>query len=610
MFKQTFLPLTTTAITTPVDTQHASSINVTTESIFLPNSRGATSTNTHSLSAPLPLASMFINSPPIEISSVLTGYQEASLYRPASVTPGLSLPTTVAAKTPLPSSSLFLSSPAGCTKEISINQQDKQGNTALMNAILQRDIARAFSLLSPALNPNLQNNEGDTALILALKLGYIHLARAIVHHPSINILAINKRQENVFAYLDKLDFHSENIYIGREIYTIFAKQMPSKSINIVGRNSTPLCIAASTSNLQAMQILLQRGADPNLSDHEGNTPLMLAIKQGHAAEIAELISITQNINQQNQEKDTALMIAIRLGCLPVAKALIQSQQSLNIFLKNNQQESAFSLLAHLGYFLTYQHLSLAKTMLIAAEQYYPFDIDSTVDGSNTLLGLAAQLGEIEVLKKLLAKGARPTVPDRSGNTPLMLAIQQAHLFAANLLSTVSNANQQNQAGDTALMLAIRSKQIQTARILTNNTSQLNVFLTNLRGETALSLFFSTKMAYTPQNLLLAHRLLFWAGQTVPIEQIDEKVDGTNTLLCLAVILADLFTIDHLLVKGASLNVPDKEGNTPFMLAIIHRQSEMMQILLTRHPDLTLKNHQGKTAHIVALENGWSCDVKY
>jgi ankyrin repeat protein len=77
-----------------------------------------------------------------------------------------------------------------------------------------------------------------------------------------------------------------------------------------------------------------------------------------------------------------------------------------------------------------------------------------------------------------------------------------------------------------------------------------------------------------------------------------------------VILADLFTIDHLLVKGASLNVPDKEGNTPFMLAIIHRQSEMMQILLTRNPDLTLKNHQGKTAHIVALENGWSCDVKY
>lgn len=187
----------------------------------------------------------------------------------------------------------------------------------------------------------------------------------------------------------------------------------------------------------------------------------------------------------------------------------------------------------------------------------------------------------------------------------MLAIKQGHLFAANILSVLPNQlDQQNHEGDTALMLAIRRGYFQIATVLTSNFSQLNIFLTNHTGESALSLLFRNKMAYTTQEFLLATNLLTCAASSVSSEQIDGKVEGSHTLLCLAVMLNNMLIVKQLLEKNANLNLPNNIGDTPTMLAIKQKQLTLTQFLLSRRPDLSLKNHKGESAYNLALENGW------
>jgi ankyrin repeat protein len=41
-----------------------------------------------------------------------------------------------------------------------------------------------------------------------------------------------------------------------------------------------------------------------------------------------------------------------------------------------------------------------------------------------------------------------------------------------------------------------------------------------------------------------------------------------------------------------------------MLAVKSKQLELVDFLLSKSPDLSLQNHQGKTAYTLAAENGW------
>jgi hypothetical protein len=51
---------------------------------------------------------------------------------------------------------------------------------------------------------------------------------------------------------------------------------------------TALLVAAGDGQLEAVRLLLDRGADPSLADSNGATPLMTAAGMGHAAVIREL----------------------------------------------------------------------------------------------------------------------------------------------------------------------------------------------------------------------------------------------------------------------------------------------------------------------------------
>jgi len=71
-------------------------------------------------------------------------------------------------------------------------------------------------------------------------------------------------------------------------------------------NVTPLMIAAITGQTDAANLLLAKGADPNLTNNDGSTALHMAAFFGHIEIVKALLDKGANVNVRNQRSETPL----------------------------------------------------------------------------------------------------------------------------------------------------------------------------------------------------------------------------------------------------------------------------------------------------------------
>lgn len=65
------------------------------------------------------------------------------------------------------------------------------------------------------------------------------------------------------------------------------------------------------------------------------------------------------------------------------------------------------------------------------------------------------------------------------------------------------------------------------------------------------------------------------------------------------------TVQQLLAQGMPVNARFDNGNTALMLAVIHRQEELVKLLLSQGADTSLVNQQGMTAVQIANQMGFA-----
>jgi len=61
-------------------------------------------------------------------------------------------------------------------------------------------------------------------------------------------------------------------------------------------------------------------------------------------------------------------------------------------------------------------------------------------------------------------------------------------------------------------------------------------------------------------------------------------------------------VEDLIKGGANINVKDAEGNTPLIWAVIHKNSDVVKLLVKAGADITIKNNVGKDARDLAGNN--------
>ena len=83
-------------------------------------------------------------------------------------------------------------------------------------------------------------------------------------------------------------------------------------------------------------------------------------------------------------------------------------------------------------------------------------IDSKDKSGRTALSWAVELGDLEMTKKLLVKGADPNIADNSGCIPLFYCPSNVELLRT-LLDAGTNVNHINRNGDTKLQILIMAR---------------------------------------------------------------------------------------------------------------------------------------------------------
>lgn len=175
---------------------------------------------------------------------------------------------------------------------------------------------------------------------------------------------------------------------------------------------SPLMLASGMGQVDAMRLLLDRGADINAQNGDGYTPLMLATYCERLEVMRLLLDRGAGIEVQNSDGWTVLTLA---ADSEQEKAFVGASDGISsdtvlMMLTDKGQVEAMSLLLDRG-----------------------ADIEAVGKHGCTPLMRAASRGRIEAMRLLLDRGADKAAQDWDGKTPLMLATQHGQIQAVHLL---------------------------------------------------------------------------------------------------------------------------------------------------------------------------------
>jgi ankyrin repeat protein len=231
------------------------------------------------------------------------------------------------------------------------------------------------------------------------------------------------------------------------------------------------------------------------------------------------------------------------------------------------------------------------------------------DGT-TPLHWAVRAGDLETAKLLLAAGARVGAANRYDVTPLALAAANGDAAAVQLLLDAgADPNTTSADGETVLMTAARTGKVDAARALIVRGANVNAAETWM-GETAV--MWAAAEGHAAMVKLLAEAGAALDAKAAAQEFAKITFNGSTmvstplprggmTALLLAAREGSVAGARALAEAGADLNVPDRDGTTPLIMAIINRHNDVAALLIEKGADLDAADSVGMTALYAAVD---------
>lgn len=309
------------------------------------------------------------------------------------------------------------------SKNIDINSKDDNGHTSLMIAAFQNKLEVVKYLLSKGADPLLKTKLGRNVLLIASQYGSIAVLEQL-----LSVVDINSRDDegntplmvaaacaNVQAVNYLLEKDADVLLTGQSgwsllhfashggnvaiIETILSKGLDIDIKDNYGQDVTPLAVAVLFKNLEALNCLLNKGADPFVENNVSSVnSLHLAAIGGDIDIIKAILSRGFDINIRSTEGLTSLMLA----------AYTKNVVVVDCFLDNGADPT---LRDNFG---------------------------------TTCLHYASQGGDVTIIKKCLSLGLDIESKDVDGKTPLMIAAAKGNSDAVEFLLERNGAFQLKQ----------------------------------------------------------------------------------------------------------------------------------------------------------------------
>lgn len=292
------------------------------------------------------------------------------------------------------------------------------------------------------------------------------------------------------------------------------------AVAAMAQNADDFYFAIRENNLAQLKSLLDHEANPNLADSRGVTPLMYAAEVGSLEAMRILIDRGADVNAQNDVASTALMWSVS----DPAKVRLLLDHGANVNLISETGRTALIIAAFTNPSAEVVRLLLAKGANVKAmdtRHVTPMnaatfgndtatvrlllDAGADIETPDTFIGLtplmnAAGNRNVEAVKLLLAKGAQVNAVSKTKNlpkiqtgtvefggwTPLLMAAAFGPPEAVNfLLDSHARIDAQDYRGFTPLMLAVGTDRYdhRTIKMLVGRGADQK--LKNQDGETAL-----------------------------------------------------------------------------------------------------------------------------
>ena len=328
------------------------------------------------------------------------------------------------------------------------------------------------------------------------------------------------------------------------IENILSLGIDVNSKDCLGR--TPLIVAAASGKMEAVNFLLEKGADPFLTTNTGRNLLHAAVEGGNVLIVETALSNNIDINSKDDDGVTSLMIAASKNNLQVVEYL---------FCKGADP--------------------LLKTKL----------------GRN-LLFIASQYGSIAVIERLLSVfdiNSR----DEEGSTPLINAAACANVQAVNyLLDKGADVLLTGKSGWSLLHFASQGGNV--AIIETTLSKGLDINIKDICGSGVTPL----PVAIAFKNLEAVNYLLDKGADPF----VANKVSGVNSLH-LATVQGDIEIIKAILSRGFDINIKCSEGLTSLMIAAFTKKVTVVDYFFDNGADPTLRDSFGRTCLHYASQGG-------
>jgi len=224
-------------------------------------------------------------------------------------------------------------------------------------------------------------------------------------------------------------------------------------------------------------------------------------------------------------------------------------------------------------------------------------VNAKDEKGSTLLHLACNKGNLEVVEFLIEKGADIEAVNSGGFTPLQIASSRGQREVVELLiNKGSNINAINQkmdmtALDLTLMREIQTHKLAIAPFLIEKGAEFDVNKKSRGGYSPLDM--AIIFGYT-------EAVEYLIGYKADISTL--RNDGRTPLI--NAIFRGRSEIAKLLIeKGADVNTPDNEGHPPIYWAVKKGQADVVKMLLAKGASINFveKSHGRTLLHIAALQ---------
>jgi ankyrin repeat protein len=206
-------------------------------------------------------------------------------------------------------------------------------------------------------------------------------------------------------------------------------------------NSSALAWAVHWENLQAIESLLQSGADPDMANDFGITPLYLACENRNFPIINSLLNAGADPNAVTWAGETVLMTCSRTGNVDGINALITHGANINIresergqtalmWAAAEKHSAVVESLIEIGADIKARSRKVTLPPQILSPTYSEYSFFPKSKGDFTTLMFAAQSGDLGSVQALLLAGADVNESTPEYGSSLVLAAVNGHYEVA------------------------------------------------------------------------------------------------------------------------------------------------------------------------------------